>query len=105
MPGVARPVDHGNEPAQRVAQDDRPSNADGVAEGTQGGGARRVDHGNEPAERVAQDDRPSNADGVAEGTHVVGAHLEAPGRRIAPLRTAVTAQVEVDDLRYQIGRE
>src|SRR4029453_7183745 len=64
------------------------------------GVARPVDHGNEPAQRVAQDDRPSNADGVAEGTHVVGAHLEAPGRRIAPLRTAVAAQVEVDDLRY-----
>jgi hypothetical protein len=61
--------------------------------------ARRVDERDEGAERVSEDDRPLDSDGVAERTHTVGARVEAPVGRVAPVGAAVSRQVEVDDLR------
>jgi hypothetical protein len=48
---------------------------------------------------VPEDDRPLDAERVAEAADVVGAGLEAPRGRVTPVRTPVTAQVDVDDLR------
>jgi hypothetical protein len=61
--------------------------------------ARPVQHGHEAAHRVAVDHRPDDADRVAEGAQVVGAHLEAPVRRVAPRRPAMSPQVQIDHLR------
>ena len=59
---------------------------------------RRVEHRHEAAERVPVDDRSDDAERVAEGADVVGARLEAPVPRVAPVGTAVAAQIEVHDL-------
>ena len=47
---------------------------------------------------MAEDDRPLDPERVAERADVVGACLEGPRGGIAPRRTTVAAQVEVDDL-------
>ena len=62
------------------------------------GVARRVDHRDEAAKGVSVDDRPNDPEGVAERTDVVGAHLEPPGRRVAPLGPPMSAQIQVDHL-------
>jgi hypothetical protein len=48
---------------------------------------------------VAEHDRTLDPERVAEVTNGVGAELEAPLRGIAPVRAAVSREVEVDDLR------
>ena len=64
------------------------------------GVAYRVDHGDEAAQGVPVDDRPADTERVAEVADTVGTRLEAPARRVAPLGTAMTGQVQVNDLRY-----
>ena len=64
------------------------------------GVAYRVDHGDEAAQGVPVDDRPADTERVAEVADSVGTRLEAPARRVAPLGTAMTGQVQVNDLRY-----
>ena len=60
----------------------------------------RVDLGDEAAQGVSVDDRPADTERVAEVADTVGTRLEAPALRIAPVGTAVTGQVQVNDLRY-----
>ena len=64
------------------------------------GVACRVHQSNHPAERMPEHDRLLDGEDLAEIAHGVGAELEAPVRRLAPLRPAVSQKVEVDDLRH-----
>jgi hypothetical protein len=63
------------------------------------GMAGTVDHGDITVQGVPVDDGPSDTEGVTKRTDIVAIHLEAPCRRVAPLRPAVSAQVQVDHLR------
>ena len=63
------------------------------------GVADRVDH-DEAAQRVPVENRPGDTERVAEVVDTVGARLEAPARRVAPFGTAMTGQVQINDLRY-----
>jgi hypothetical protein len=63
------------------------------------GVARRVHESDHPAERVPEHDRLLDGEDVAEIAHGVGAELEAPVGRLAPLGAAVSRKVEVDNLR------
>ena len=61
-----------------------------------GGGPRRPSR---RSRRGSVRGRPADyPDGIAERADVVGAHLEPPGRRVAPLRAAMSAQIQVDHL-------
>ena len=59
---------------------------------------RAVEHGDEATHRVAEHDRPRDPERVAEGADVVGARLEGPFVDRRPRGTAVSTQVQVDDL-------
>ena len=59
-----------------------------------------VEQDDPAAHGVAEDDRPGDPEGVAERANVVGTLLEGPVIGMSPVRAAVVAQVEVDDLRY-----
>src|SRR5260221_1155076 len=62
------------------------------------GMARTIEQDDRGTQRVPEDDRPGDPDGVAEAVDVIRAGLEAPRTRVAPVRSAMPAQVEVDDL-------
>ena len=69
-----------------------------------------VEHRHEPAHRMTEHDRPDDAERIAEGTQVVGAEFEGPVGCVAPGRSPMTAEVEVDDLgdvtqRSEVGLE
>jgi hypothetical protein len=63
------------------------------------GVTRGVEHRHEAAEGVPVHDRARDPDCVTEVSDCVGTELEAPRRRVAPVGTPVSGQVEVDDLR------
>ena len=59
---------------------------------------RAIEHGDEATHRMAEHDRSRDPERVAEGADVVGARLERPFVDRRPRGTAVSTQVQVDDL-------
>jgi hypothetical protein len=88
---TAEAIDHPRRvPACKSRLDDEPGRMSGMA------GA--VEQHDRCAHRVSEDDRPLYPERLAEDADVVRAGLEAPRGCVAPLRSPVSTQIEVDNL-------